>query len=81
MKKLESLSGKLKITLQWVNDLESGEMIESRYYRRTYLFLSTINQKDLIFITKNINQTLAHVKSKRRVQWCLNGHIISYLTV
>ena len=42
-------------TILWIESLESGEMIESRGYRKTHLSFGLISQRDLDAICTTIN--------------------------
>lgn len=67
----------IRRTLQWVKDVSSGEIIESRLYHRHYLgFENPISSKDLNIIVKSVNSALAEIDFKKRVKWNMSEIII-----
>lgn len=58
---------KLRLILQWIQDVEHGEMIESRNYRRTYMGFDQVSQVDLFKLCEDANAALVHAGSQYRV--------------
>lgn len=67
------LEGKIGRALQWVSDLQYGEMIEQTGsglrpdYTKEYMSFQSVSQKDLDFICDIVNQVLEYKGTKLRV--------------
>lgn len=70
-----TFADKLRLTIQWINDVSTGEMIEARDYTRTYLGFPSVSQADLLMLCTLTNLYLAHVHSRWYVQYSM-GEII-----
>ncbi len=58
---------KIRLALQWREDVESGEMIEARNYDKTYMGFGEVSQKELDAICKAINVFYAEMGSRLRI--------------
>jgi hypothetical protein len=72
----ETLLGKIQLVLHWLNDLDSGEMIEAPgYYCKNYMAFNRVSEKDLSLICKSVNALLSALNHRRRITWNM-GEII-----
>jgi len=67
-KKNKELINKIRLVLQWLNDLDSAEMIETKNYQRTYMsFDDGVSMDDSISICVSVNALLTILDHPRRI--------------
>jgi len=68
MKKLnDSLVEEIRLTLQWIKDVDEGEMIETRSYTRKFLYLG-LNWRDTEIVARAVNHVLLTLSANQIVQ-------------
>jgi len=75
----KKLPDKIIKAIRWVQDVDSGEMVECGGYTRDYLAFDFATQNDLDYICAVVNHLLERIGSKLRVYSSMGEiHLVEY---